>query len=97
MTKFSKAYLCLLIDVPCERDSIVGDFLYVADGIKAFFVVSCGQKKMLRLALKDQGKRGYVKVLEENRYEKGAEGLYNEEEKKKNSHHWFCELLIQGR
>lgn len=65
MTIFSKAYLCLFIDVPCEGDSIVGDLLNVADGIKAFFVVSCGQTKMLRLALKDRGKKGKVEVVEE--------------------------------
>lgn len=65
MTKFSNAYLCLLVDVPCERDSVVGDLLDVADGVKAFFVVSCGQKKTLRFALTDRGKRGNVEVVEE--------------------------------
>lgn len=63
---FSETYLCLLVDVPCEGDSVVGDLFDIADGIKAFLVVSCGQKEMLRLALKDQGKRGKVEVVEEN-------------------------------
>lgn len=58
MTKSPKAYLCLLIDVPCEWDSVVRDLLDVADCIEAFFVVSYRQKKMLRLEPKDQGRRG---------------------------------------
>lgn len=90
MTKFSKAYLCLLVDVPCERDSVVRDLLDVADGVKAFLVVSCGQKKMLRLSLKDQGKRRKVEVVEEKTMLMGYT-------MKKNSHHWFCELLVSGR
>lgn len=66
MTVFSEAYLCLLVDVPCEGDRVVGDLFDIADGIKAFFVVSCGQKEMLKWALRDPGKRGKVEVVEEN-------------------------------
>ena len=36
------AHLCLLVDVPGEGDSVVGDLLDVADGVEALLVVRWG-------------------------------------------------------
>lgn len=33
-------YLCFIVNVPSERNSIISDLLDVADGVEAFFVVS---------------------------------------------------------
>ena len=35
------SHLSLLIDVPGERDGVVGDLLDVADGVETFLVIGC--------------------------------------------------------